>query len=261
MSTKVDLTSCGRTLYGTDSTPASDAFLDGKSWKLEANNWGMSCLFPFFVPGWGSAGVPCSWIESGRSARSTWAFAWASLRSLDGRGGRRYMGCGAVADSRFLHYAVAVAPTPVGMTRSETGKEEIKGNVKGNGQECPFHTGVASLLGRPRRPSPRELFQSLRWFQIFLQFVEARASLVELELAFMNSRILVSGVSGPIGTALLPSLRTGGWSVVRLVRGGAAGGGQIAWDPARPISPEDVSGFDAVIHLAGETIVGRWTCG
>ena len=75
----------------------------------------------------------------------------------------------------------------------------------------------------------------------------------------MNSRILVSGVSGPIGAALLPALRNSGWSVVRLVRGGAAGGGQIAWDPAKPIAPEDVSGFDAVIHLAGESIVGRWT--
>src|ERR1700726_2368029 len=75
----------------------------------------------------------------------------------------------------------------------------------------------------------------------------------------MSSRILVSGVSGPIGSALLPSLRTSGWSVVRLVRGGAAGGGQIAWDPAKPIAPEDVSGFDAVIHLAGESIFGRWT--
>jgi uncharacterized protein (TIGR01777 family) len=75
----------------------------------------------------------------------------------------------------------------------------------------------------------------------------------------MNYRILVSGVSGPIGAALLPSLRNSGWSVVRLVRGGAAGGGQIAWDPTKPIAPEDVSGFDAVIHLAGESIVGRWT--
>jgi uncharacterized protein (TIGR01777 family) len=75
----------------------------------------------------------------------------------------------------------------------------------------------------------------------------------------MNSRILVSGVSGPIGAALLPSLRSGGWTVVRLVRGSAAGGGQIAWDPAAPLAPEAVSGFDAVIHLAGESIVGRWT--
>ena len=75
----------------------------------------------------------------------------------------------------------------------------------------------------------------------------------------MNSRILVSGVSGPIGTALLPYLRTSGWSVVRLVRGTAAGGGQIAWDPAVPLAPEAVSGFDAVIHLAGESIFGRWS--
>ena len=79
----------------------------------------------------------------------------------------------------------------------------------------------------------------------------------------MNSRILVSGVSGPIGGALLPSLRSSGYSVVRLVRGPAAGGstdnGQISWDPAKPMAPAAVSGFDAVIHLAGESIVGRWT--
>ncbi|MGA9308597.1 MAG: TIGR01777 family oxidoreductase [Candidatus Sulfotelmatobacter sp.] len=84
----------------------------------------------------------------------------------------------------------------------------------------------------------------------------------------MNSRIvvgriLVSGVSGPIGAALLPSLRAEGWSVVRLVRGAAAGrspdSSHIAWDPAVTIAPEAVSGFDAVIHLAGESIFGRWT--
>jgi uncharacterized protein (TIGR01777 family) len=47
--------------------------------------------------------------------------------------------------------------------------------------------------------------------------------------------------------------------VVRLVRGTAAGAGQVAWDPAVAIAPEAVSGFDAVIHLAGEGIFGRWT--
>jgi uncharacterized protein len=79
----------------------------------------------------------------------------------------------------------------------------------------------------------------------------------------MNSRILVSGMSGPIGAVLLPSLRAAGWSVVRLVRGTAAGRSpdneQISWDPAAPIAAEAVSGFDAVIHLAGESIFGRWT--
>jgi uncharacterized protein len=75
----------------------------------------------------------------------------------------------------------------------------------------------------------------------------------------MNSRILVSGVSGPIGAALLPSLKTRGYEVTRLVRGPASGEGQISWEPGKPIAPNMVSGFDAVIHLAGESIVGRWT--
>lgn len=75
----------------------------------------------------------------------------------------------------------------------------------------------------------------------------------------MISRILVSGVSGPIGTALLPSLKTRGYQITRLVRGVATAENQVSWDPGKPVPPESVSGFDAVIHLAGESIVGRWT--
>src|SRR6202163_1537277 len=75
----------------------------------------------------------------------------------------------------------------------------------------------------------------------------------------MISRILVSGVSGPIGSALLPSLRARGYSVARLVRGTTTGDDQIPWNPAQAIAPEVVFGFGAVIHLAGESIVGRWT--
>jgi len=78
------------------------------------------------------------------------------------------------------------------------------------------------------------------------------------------SRVLVSGSSGLIGTALLPSLKASGTSVTRLARTGtssssAGGDERIPWDPATAMSPEAVSGFDAVIHLAGESIVGRWT--
>lgn len=47
--------------------------------------------------------------------------------------------------------------------------------------------------------------------------------------------------------------------MVRLVRGGANGAGEIAWNPRKRLAPEQVSGFDAVIHLAGEGIFGRWT--
>src|SRR5437879_2115693 len=78
---------------------------------------------------------------------------------------------------------------------------------------------------------------------------------------FASSRILVSGASGPIGAALLPSLKTCGLQVVRLVRGPTSGADQIRWDPAKPLAAELISGFDSVIHLAGESVVGRWTDG
>ena len=76
------------------------------------------------------------------------------------------------------------------------------------------------------------------------------------------SRILVSGASGMLGSALVPTLKAGGAQVARLSRPGASsrnGEQSILWDPSHAISLEMVSGFDAVIHLAGESIVGRWT--
>jgi uncharacterized protein (TIGR01777 family) len=80
------------------------------------------------------------------------------------------------------------------------------------------------------------------------------------------ARVLVSGASGLIGSALVPALKTSGAQVVRLVRPNAAKKAQpseeeesVAWDPALPLAAEAVSGFDSVIHLAGETIMGRWT--
>ena len=76
----------------------------------------------------------------------------------------------------------------------------------------------------------------------------------------MNSpRVLVSGASGPIGFALVKSLKSQGFAVTRLVRKAAGGPDQVIWDPSRPVPPELVSGFEAVIHLSGESIVGRWT--
>ncbi len=47
--------------------------------------------------------------------------------------------------------------------------------------------------------------------------------------------------------------------IVRLVRGRAESGAQVSWNPLVPLPPVKVSGFGAVVHLAGESIVGRWT--
>jgi uncharacterized protein (TIGR01777 family) len=82
-------------------------------------------------------------------------------------------------------------------------------------------------------------------------------------LSLGGNRILISGASGLIGSALLPSLKSAGATVAQLARPGAkyrtSDEGQIAWDRTKVLSAEAVSGFDAVIHLAGESIVGRWT--
>jgi len=69
----------------------------------------------------------------------------------------------------------------------------------------------------------------------------------------------MSGASGLIGSAVVPSLERNGYEVTRLVRGTPSAAAQIAWQPTRLLDPRVLSGFDAVIHLAGESIVGRWT--
>jgi uncharacterized protein (TIGR01777 family) len=70
-------------------------------------------------------------------------------------------------------------------------------------------------------------------------------------------RTLVSGASGLIGSALVPALEG---IVVRLVRR-EPGPGELRWDPeAGRVSPADLEGFDAVVHLAAENVgEGRWT--
>jgi uncharacterized protein (TIGR01777 family) len=64
-----------------------------------------------------------------------------------------------------------------------------------------------------------------------------------------------------IGHALLTFLTADGHKVVRLTRSQShASGRHIVWDPeAGTIDTDDLEDFDAVVHLAGETIVGRWT--
>ena len=68
-------------------------------------------------------------------------------------------------------------------------------------------------------------------------------------------KILVSGASGLVGSALCPALEASGHTVVRLSRSGP-----VAWDvAARTIDPAALDGVDAVVHLAGESVAGRWT--
>jgi len=69
-------------------------------------------------------------------------------------------------------------------------------------------------------------------------------------------RILVSGASGLIGRHLTTALEAKGHQVFRLVRRQPANAKEVSLTPN---APSQVSGFDAVVHLAGETVMGRWT--
>ena len=73
-------------------------------------------------------------------------------------------------------------------------------------------------------------------------------------------RILMSGATGLIGSYLVPSLEKAAHGVSRLTRSPEPGSGDVGWDVnAGTIDSAALEGFDAVIHLAGENLFGRWT--
>ena len=74
--------------------------------------------------------------------------------------------------------------------------------------------------------------------------------------------VAVTGSSGLIGRSLCNVLTTGGHRVVRLVRNRKTQRSEDAlWDPIEgTVEEEKLEGLDAVIHLAGEPLLGlRWT--
>ncbi len=69
--------------------------------------------------------------------------------------------------------------------------------------------------------------------------------------------VAITGSSGLVGTALAAFLSTGGHRVIRLVRGDPANDGERRWEPNNPAA-DLLSGVDALVHLAGESIAGRF---
>jgi len=70
--------------------------------------------------------------------------------------------------------------------------------------------------------------------------------------------VAVTGSSGLVGMALCAFLSTGGHRVIRLVRTAADDDGERQWNPRQPAAGL-LDGVDAVVHLAGESIAGRFT--
>ena len=74
-------------------------------------------------------------------------------------------------------------------------------------------------------------------------------------------KILISGSHGLVGSALIKALEPDGHEIYRLVRHYPGAANEIEWSPERySIALSLIEGFDAVVHLAGESIAeGRWT--
>ncbi|WP_067798286.1 TIGR01777 family oxidoreductase [Nocardia beijingensis] len=77
---------------------------------------------------------------------------------------------------------------------------------------------------------------------------------------FVHKTIAVTGASGTVGSALVAFLSTGGHRVLRLVRHQPRAADERQWDTADP-APDLFDGVDAVVHLAGASIAGRFTEG
>ncbi len=77
------------------------------------------------------------------------------------------------------------------------------------------------------------------------------------------STVAVTGSRGLVGSALAPALASAGHRLLRLVRGAAppaAGALAARWDPeSGALESSALAGVDAVVHLAGESVAGRWT--
>jgi uncharacterized protein (TIGR01777 family) len=73
-------------------------------------------------------------------------------------------------------------------------------------------------------------------------------------------KILITGSTGLVGSALVPLLKAKGHEVVRAVRRPTDKPAEVYWNPEEgTIDAARLTGIDAAVNLAGENIAERWT--
>jgi uncharacterized protein (TIGR01777 family) len=109
---------------------------------------------------------------------------------------------------------------------------------------------------------PVDFYFDAETLRIFIVVLSVSASLWFI----IKMKILVSGATGFIGSALCASLENDGHGVLRLSRGEPKRKGDpsfVQWQPDSGrfdiAQLEKLDGIEAAIHLAGENVIGRWS--
>ncbi|MGW5454807.1 TIGR01777 family oxidoreductase [Nocardia sp. NPDC003979] len=119
----------------------------------------------------------------------------------------------------------------------------------------PEHTAV---IDRVDTPIPTRLLQPMFDYRYRQLAGDLAAHQRAAATGFAARTIAVTGASGLVGTALCAFLSTGGHRVIRLVRRPTNDPAELHWNPDDP-APDLLQGVDAVVHLAGAGIAGRFT--
>ncbi|MFC6010566.1 TIGR01777 family oxidoreductase [Nocardia lasii] len=117
------------------------------------------------------------------------------------------------------------------------------------------HTRV---IDRVHTPIPESVLRPMfdyRHRQLSNDLARHRAA---AEAGWTSKTIAITGASGLVGTALSAFLSTGGHRVIRLVRHRTGEADERQWNTAAPAA-DLLAGVDAVVHLAGASIAGRFT--
>jgi len=124
--------------------------------------------------------------------------------------------------------------------------------------------GGSVLTDRVRTTAPGRLIAPMFAYRHRQLVGDLTAHAWARELRPVPMTVAVSGSSGLVGRALVAFLTSGGHRVVRLVRGSPdssdspASADERHWDPEAPAA-DLLDGVDAVVHLAGASIAGRFT--
>ncbi|HPU14233.1 MAG TPA: TIGR01777 family oxidoreductase [Aeromicrobium sp.] len=117
------------------------------------------------------------------------------------------------------------------------------------------HLGGTSLVDRVTTTLPARLVKPIFSYRHRQLSDDLSAHLLTAHEPRLT--VAVTGSSGLVGRALCAFLTTGGHTVIRLVRHAPTDPLERSWDPSSP-TVELLRGVDAVVHLAGQPIAGRF---